>query len=367
MNPFEKLNLPKKPVILAPLAGVSDHPFRRVCQRFGADLTYVEMLSSTALIYRSERTFSMLSRHDDEPVVGVQLTSKTADECGQAVAILNDQPFETIDLNMGCPVTKVVKNGGGSGILKDPQRVYDTIKAAKENTDKPVSAKIRLGWDKQTVTCMDVAKAAEEAGAEWLTLHGRLRNDDYSVPVNLEMMQQVRRSISIPFIGNGNLFCRADADLMYEATGADGLMVSRGALGNPMVFREIKTGQSRVGLDEWLDAVIDHLDWQGEAYGASGFGAVCMRKHLLWYLKGWPGVKRIRESVTNAETIAMAKLVILEFADRLAQQNITHRLPLTFEQSEGKGGRFLWDPKFDMDRKLDRGVGDDQGQNGVTP
>jgi len=353
-NPFEVLGLPTKPIILAPLAGVSDHPFRRICTRFGADLTYVEMLSATALIYENKRTFEMLKRHESEGILGVQLTSKTADEAGKATAILNKLNFDTIDLNMGCPVTKVCRNGGGSAIMKDPQRVFETVKACVNATDKMLSVKIRLGWDKQTVTVYEVIDAAQKAGAKWITIHGRLRNDDYSVPVNLEMMAEAKKKVEIPIIGNGNVFSKRDGIAMQEATNVDGLMVSRGALGNPMVFREIKTGCSKVTLDEWRQAVIDHLDWQRLEYGDSGAGAVCMRKHMLWYLKGWPGGKKVREQVVHAESLTAARELIEEFSENLLKQGIVRRLPL---QSDSLEGRFHWDPKWEMDRKLDRGVG----------
>jgi tRNA-dihydrouridine synthase B len=363
-NPFVKLGLPENPVILAPLAGVSDHPFRRVCSRFGADLTYVEMLSATALIYENKRTYEMFKRHESESVLGVQITSKTAEEAGKAVAILDKYSFDTIDLNMGCPVTKVCRNGGGSAIMKDPERVYDTVKACIENTDLPVSVKVRLGWDKQTVTCYEVVDAAEKAGAKWVTLHGRLRNDDYSIPVNLEMIAEAKRRLSIPLIGNGNIFSHRDAVVMREATNVDGIMVSRGALGNPFLFREIKSGSSDVNIDEWAQSVTDHLDWQGEEYGDSGMGSICMRKHMLWYLKGWPGGKKTRELVVKAETISEARKIIEDFTARMKDEGIVRRLPL---QSDTVESRFVWDPKFEMDRKLDRGVGAIDSDAAVSP
>ena len=166
-----RLGLPFAPVILAPLAGVSDHPFRRACARHGADLTYVEMISATALLFESRRTFDMLKRHESESILGVQITGKTADEVGRAVGILDKMPFDTIDINMGCPVNKVVKTGCGSGILKDPKRVYETTKLARESTGKPLSVKIRLGWDRDNVTWPEVLDAAEMGGADWITIH----------------------------------------------------------------------------------------------------------------------------------------------------------------------------------------------------
>lgn len=351
------LDFSKNPVLLAPLAGVSDIPFRRICAKYGADLTYVEMLSATALLFESERTYQMMRRHKtEEPILGVQVTGKTADEVGRAVAILDQLSYETIDINMGCPVRKVVTAGCGSAILKDPERARLTVERAVAATKKPLSVKIRLGWDKQTLTGLEVAQAAAAAGAAWMTVHGRLRSDDYSVPVDLEGVAAIKRSVGVPVIGNGNIFGSRDAELFRRATGVDGLMISRGALGNPWIFREIKTGQSRVTLAEWRETVLDHLRWQVEEYGHQGFAAVCMRKHLLWYVKGWPQARRCREEISQLPSLAEAAELVQRFADQLAAAGHWERAPVG---PDGEGDRFLWDPKYDMDRALDRGVGDD--------
>lgn len=358
MNPFAKLGIPEQPVILAPLAGVSDHPFRRVCVTAGADLTYVEMLSATAINFNSERTFQMMRRHPAEQLLGVQLTGSDAESVARAVAVLDQQPFETIDLNMGCPVNKVVKVGCGSAILKDPKRVYETVKLAKQNTDKPLSVKIRIGWDHQNITAIEVADAAASGGAAWLTVHGRTRSDDYSSPVSLDWIGRLKARLKIPVIGNGNVFCRTDSDMMKKATKVDGVMVSRGALGNPWVFREIKTGNADVTLTEWLATVLAHLDAQALQYGEQGYGAVVMRKHLLWYLKGWPGARKMREKLSTTESLAAARVELLAYVEDLVNQGVTLRMDAT-ENITGEPGRFLWDPKYEMDRRLDRGVGDD--------
>ncbi len=357
-GPFARLGLGVNPVILAPLAGVSDHPFRRVCARVGAELTYVEMLSATALLFESRRTYEMMRRHPSEALLGVQLTGQNADETARAIEILDRQPFETIDINMGCPVAKVVKSGCGSAILKDPARVYETVRLATQATGKPLSVKIRLGWDKNTVTALEVADAAERGGASWLTIHGRLRSDDYSAPVDLEGIAKIKKALKIPVIGNGNIFSKDDADFMRASTGVDGVMVSRGALGNPWVFRDIRTGDARVSLAEWRQAVLDHLAWQSEEYGENGVSAaVCMRKHLLWYVKGWPGAKRLREQLSQTESLNKAGEQIAAFADQLAEAGHLERLAVT---QDSQASRFNFDPKFDMDRRLDRGVGDDR-------
>lgn len=351
-----RLGLPFAPVILAPLAGVSDHPFRRACARHGADLTYVEMISATALLFESRRTFDMLKRHESESILGVQITGKTADEVGRAVGILDKMPFDTIDINMGCPVNKVVKTGCGSGILKDPKRVYETTKLARESTGKPLSVKIRLGWDRDNVTWPEVLDAAEMGGADWITIHGRLRSDDYGAAVNLDAVAELKRKAKIPVIGNGNIFSPGDVMYMRERTGVDGVMVSRGALGNPWVFNTIKNGETPVTIDEWEQLALEHLAWQQEEYGDEGSGAVCMRKHLLWYAKGWPAAKRLREAISHTGKLSDCANLVREFAAEQRKAGVSVRStvwPMDLEN------RFQWDPKYDMDRALDRGVGDD--------
>ena len=354
-NIFQKMGLPSQPVILAPLAGVSDHPFRRVCTELKADLTYVEMISATALNYESKKTYEMLKRHESEEILGVQITGRNADDTASAVAILNKLPFETIDINMGCPVKKVVKTGCGSAILKDPARVYETVKKCKEATDKPLSVKIRLGWDRQMITAKEVADAAEKGGADWLVVHGRTRADDYSVPVDLEGIAALKQQLSIPVIGNGNLFCESDVKYMKSMTSVDGVMISRGALGNPWIFESIKFPEQPLSLDDWLQTVMKHLDYQMAEYGATGSGHVCMRKHLLWYAKGWPGVKSLKDKINTSIDLNAARQHIAMFAEEMLNKGHLVRTPLNFLQE----GRFQWDPKWDMDRKLDRGVGTD--------
>lgn len=364
---FACLGLPPSPVVLAPLAGVSDSPFRLSCAQYGADLAYVEMLSATAINFKSRRTYEMMERNPAEKILGVQLTGRNPEEIAQAIEILSARPFDTIDINMGCPVQKVTCGGGGSAILKDPDRVFATVKAARAATSKPLSVKIRIGWDRTNLNAVTVAQAAEAAGAEWITVHGRTRNDDYGVPVDLDRIAQVKAAVKIPVLGNGNVFSKGDSDYMMRATGVDGVMVSRGALGNPWLFREIKTGAARVTLSEWIDTILQHLAWQKELYGESGSGAVCMRKHILWYVKGWAGAKRVRERITEVHDISAAVGILEEFAATMAAEakasgRSDDLVRFGVEEAavqDQNSQRFQWDPKFEMDRQLDRGVGND--------
>ena len=354
---FKSLGLPDRPLFLAPLAGVSDHPFRRVAEQCGADLGYVEMIAATALVYNSARTLAMLTRHASERRLGVQITGPSAEETARAIAILNTYPFETIDINMGCPVKKVVKTGCGSAILRDPERVLRTLVLGRAATDKPLSCKIRLGWDHNSRNAVEIAQAAEAGGAAWITVHGRTRADDYSVAVDLDAIAEVKKSVRIPVVGNGNLLSAEDAAFMLRRTGVDGLMISRGALGHPWLFSLIKGERTSVGLDEWLGLVLTHLDYQAAAYGDAAGAAVCMRKHLLWYASGWPGSKKVREAINKTATLSEAGTLIKDFAKELRSQGVLVRAG---GETETAQQRFNWDPKYDMDRKADRGVGDDQ-------
>ncbi len=353
---LEKLGLGVKPALLAPLAGVSDHPFRRICAQKGAALTYVEMISATALVHQSVKTLEMLDRHPSEDILGVQITSKSPEEMGQAVAILDKMNFETIDINMGCPVKKVVKSGCGSAILREPQRVYDTVKAACQNTQKPVSAKIRLGWDHQSLNYLEVCDAIGKAGAQWITVHGRTRSDSYADPVDLDKIGEIKTKINLPIIANGNIFSFQDYQDVLRRTGVDGVMISRGALGNPWLFQEIcQARASNLSLADWLNTIFQHLAWQLEAYGNSPRAKVCMRKHYVWYAKGWPSARLLRENLSKGHGEDQVQELLQAFVQETAQALGKDIKNVFRSEDHGLTGqnRFLWDPKWDMDRQFD--------------
>jgi tRNA-dihydrouridine synthase B len=358
MNPtgkksiFKALGLPEQPLFLAPLAGVSDSPFRRVSTRGGADLCYVEMLSAVALQYRNTRTLEMLVRHPSETKLGVQVTGKSPEDIKPAIDVLNEYNFTTIDLNMGCPVRKVVGQGCGAALLRDVNNVHAVVDVAVRQANCPVSVKIRLGWDERSRNYLEVAQAAESAGAAWITLHGRTRNDDYSREVDLNAIAELKAAVNIPVIGNGNIFNADDARYMLEKTKADGLMVSRGALGNPWIFRDIKEQGTQVSLSEWTEWLLDHLTWQIEHHGDRDAAIIMMRKNLLWYLKGWPQAKAVRERLGLVVKQKEASEIIREFSNSLATLGVSQRH--THAQEDRLSTRFSWDPKFDMDRQADQ-------------
>ncbi len=343
------------PVILAPLAGVSDVPFRLVCQEQGADLTYVEMLSATALLYQNIKTLEMARRHPEELKLGVQVTGRNAAEVAGAIELLNRGDFDTIDINMGCPVKKIVGTGCGSAILREPQRVFDTVRLAKSATDKPLSAKIRLGWNHQEKNYLEIGQAIQEAGADWICVHGRTRSDSYADPVDLDALARLKKMLIIPMIANGNLFHSAQAGHVRELTACDGVMISRGALGNPWVFAEIRGLKPVVSPAVWGQLVMRHLDLQGEAYGETGRGIICMRKHLGWYLKGWPDAKEVREKAMRLLSISEAKHCVADFVQHLEQRGVEQRSQSTRSLNSDFSSDTKWDPKYDMDRVHDKG------------
>ena len=358
-TPLEYRNiLLKNRVFLAPLAGVSDVPFRRICQEYGAGLTYVEMLSATAICYGNRRTFDMMARHPSETVLGVQLTGPRCDQIVEAAGILEKKGFETIDINMGCPVKKVVGAGCGSAFLKDPPRVSETLEAVAAQMSVPLSCKIRLGYTRSEVNIEDISSRAAQSPAALLTIHGRTRSEGYDTPVDhpgirrgVEAAKRTKPALIV--VGNGDIFCHQSAALTKINTNCDAVMVSRGALGNPWVFAEILREETVVPtVAEWLDTVDRHLGYAQDFYGDENHTAVLMRKHFIWYSKGFPGAKQLRESFNNVTRVSDAREILKKFASTLP--------PDLLRSAQLKAKEAGNDPKYDMDRVADRGVGDEE-------
>ena len=348
-------------VLLAPLAGVSDVPFRRICQEHGAGLTSVEMLSAVAIVHRARRTESMMARHPDEPVLGVQLTGAEPEDVARGAGWLAERGFDLVDLNMGCPVRKIVAKGWGAALLKEPERVAAIVARCREVVPQPLTAKIRLGYLRGEVNVADIAARIAAAGADLLTIHGRSRGDDYQAPVNYSAIRtgvQAAREAAgdrpLVTVGNGNVMDPVSAAHMVRATGCDAVMVSRGALGNPWIFPAVLEPAFREPtVAAWRDVVIRHIAYHGEHYGDHHLAAVLLRKHLLWYLAGFPGVKRMRAACSTVGSLEEARDRVNRFADRL---------PADLRRYATSGGRPVdddasFDPKHAMDRRHDRGIG----------
>ncbi len=307
-------------VFLAPLAGVSDWPFRRICQTMGAGLTFVEMLSAAAVIHQSPRTLTMMRRHRDEELLGVQVTGSSADEVASAVGILDRSDFDVIDINMGCPVRKIVAKGWGSAMLLDPDRVSRTVAACRSATDRVLSVKIRIGYSRECMNVDDISRRVVEAGADMLTIHGRARGENYETPSDwacIEKAAACAREASggnCIVVGNGDALDAESGRQMQIKTGCDAIMIARGALGNPWVFRECRDGTpSTLGPEEWLDVIFQHMAWHEERHPVERSAAL-FRKHLLWYVQGFPRSREAKTFLGVVETLDEARRFLEKFA-----------------------------------------------------
>ena len=317
-------------IFLAPLAGITDRAFREVCAEEGAGLTFTEMVSAKGIMYNNQKTYELIDISDAEGRAGVQLFGREADVIAKMAAQLEQQMGEQIalfDVNMGCPAPKIVNNGEGSALMKEPQTAADIIAALKKSVSLPVTAKIRKGFDENSVNAVDFAKRLEDAGADGITVHGRTRQQYYEGKADWDIIAEVKRSVSIPVIANGDIFTPGDAAAILSHTGADGIMVARGALGDPQIFRRIRqyleTGSyERTGTEERLRSAIR----QGElACAAKGEHIAVreLRKHACWYLKGIRGGARLREKAVRIETLEQFR-ALMEEAIEAQKNDIRH-------------------------------------------
>ena len=296
-------------LLLAPMAGVTDLPFRLLCRRMGAGLVYTEMVSAKAILYKNRNTEALLHTCPEEEPVVLQLFGSEPEVIGEAAARLKDRPFAAIDLNMGCPVPKVAGNGEGSALMKNPHLVEEIVRSTAENAGKPVTVKIRKGFDEAHANCVEAALAAQEGGAAAVAVHGRTREQYYSGRADWDAIRRVKEALRIPVIGNGDVTDPASAKAMLEQTGVDALMIGRAARGNPWIFRRIltflETGEDpgKPDRQEVLEMAMRHARMQAEEKGE-----MCavreMRKHIAWYTAGFPHSARLRAEVNGAETLA---------------------------------------------------------------
>lgn len=294
--------------ILGPMAGVTDLPFRLLCKEQGAGLLCMEMVSAKAIYYNNRNTESLLEIHPDETPVSLQLFGSDPKIMSEMAKRIEERPFAILDVNMGCPVPKVVRNGEGSALMKEPKLVYEIVSALVKAIDKPVTVKIRKGFDDDHVNAVEIAKIIEEAGAAAVAVHGRTREQYYSGKADWDIIRQVKEAVSIPVIGNGDVTSPQKADVLVRRTGCDGIMIARGAEGNPWIFSEMihweETGElpSRPDKDEIREMMLKHarlqLKYKGEFCGIRE-----MRKHVAWYTKGLKGAARLREKVNAVESL----------------------------------------------------------------
>ncbi|MBR5228913.1 MAG: tRNA dihydrouridine synthase DusB [Firmicutes bacterium] len=289
------------PYFLAPLAGITDGPFRRICKKFGAGAVYSEMISAKGLYYNDQVTEKLLKIYDDETPLIYQIFGSDPSAMAYAADILSSRKNCMIDINMGCPVPKVVKSGDGSALLKNPELVSEVVEAVVKKARKPVTVKIRIGWDENHINAVEIAKRIEDAGAAAIGVHGRTRTQMYSGTADRSVIRQVKESVSIPVIGNGDIFGVDSCQSMFEETGCDAVMIARGALGNPWIFRSLLEGKDYVpSRRERVDIIKEHfgllLEEKGEYVAVRS-----MRKHIGWYVKGLPGAVAVRRNLNQLE------------------------------------------------------------------
>lgn len=300
------LNLDNR-VFLSPMAGVTDLPFRLICKEQDCGMLYTEMVNAKALCYDDQNTKKMLKIEEEEHPVAIQIFGSDPEYMGGAAKILNSYPNEILDINMGCPAPKVVKNGDGSALLKNPELAAKVLKVVVGNSEKPVTLKIRKGWDDTCINAVEIAKIAEDCGISAIAIHGRTREQYYSGKADWDIIRQVKENVSIPVIGNGDVFEVEDAINMLNQTNCDAIMIGRGAQGNPWIFKRInhymQTGEILPGptLEEKINTAKKHLKLAVEEHGE--YVAVReMRKHIAWYLKGLRNSARVRDEINKIES-----------------------------------------------------------------
>ena len=292
-------------IILAPMAGLTDLPFRLVCEKYKPGLVVTEMVSSKALYYNDEKTKQLLKMDGEKRPVSAQIFGSDIESMAYGASYVS-KIADIVDINMGCPAPKVVKNGDGSKLLLDLDKVYEIVKTVVKNSTVPVTVKIRKGWDNDHIVAVEAAIVIESAGASAITIHGRTRSEYYTGVADWNIIKEVKESVNIPVIGNGDIKSPEDAKKIFEQTNCDGIMIGRATLGRPWILEQIRTylenGTIRkITNKEILETILNHIDLEVKEKGEYT-GIREIRKHICYYLKGLPGASSVRDKINHLES-----------------------------------------------------------------
>ena len=307
MNQIQQI-LQENPVVAAPMAGISDRPSRLIAREYGCGLVYTEMISAKALTYQNKKTYLLMDMQDEKQPISMQIFGSEPDVMAEGARIMQDYGAKIIDINMGCPVPKVVNNGEGSALMRDPELAEQIVTAMVKAVQVPVTVKIRKGWDDASVNAVEYARHMEAAGASAIAVHGRTRMQYYIGKADWDIIRQGKEAVQIPVIGNGDLFTPEDSKAMLKQTGCDGVMLGRGALGRPWLYRQtmdyLQKGQyePEPELAERRRVILHHAQLicaqKGELVAMKE-----LRKHIAWYYKGLPNAARMRDLINTVSTM----------------------------------------------------------------
>ena len=318
-------------VFLAPMAGITDYPYRMICKEFGAGMMTTEMVSAKGLLYENVKTNDLLYVDPKEHPIGAQLFGSDPKILSEMAKKVEETEVDFIDINMGCPAPKITKNGEGSALLKNPELIGEIVYAVSHAISKPLTIKIRKGFDDEHINAVEVAKIIEEGGASALALHGRTREQFYSGTADWDIIKEVKQNISIPLIGNGDIRTPEDAKRMIDYTGCDAVLIGRGAQGNPWIFKRtvhfLETGEllKEPSFEERVEVILKHAKML-EAYKGRYVGIREMRSHLTNYVRGIHGATELRRLMTKVETYDDIKRILDECLEKMQDYRMQHEL-----------------------------------------